>query len=541
MLQTNPQVEFTWAANPGKQEMFMGMPDSIFEVFYGGSAGPGKSEALLMLPITRRFYEISTFHGLILRRTFRQLEGSLILRAHDYYPLFGGKYNEQKKRYTFPTGAIVDFGHAEHEHDITSYDTAEYQYIAFDELTHFTEYQYRYMFSRCRTRDSRLPAIMRSASNPGNIGHGWVRKRFVEPAREGMKILLDEATNTKKMFIPAFISDNPILLKTDPDYVKRLELLPIAEKNAKLYGDWWTFSGQVFSEFRSEKFPDEPENALHIIKPFDIPSWWPQILSIDWGYSAMLCAGRYALQPNSPRVFKFQEYTSKKENISTWSNNLKRICESRMPDFVVIDKSANQHRGEPLTIAEQFRDIFGMNPILSDSDRVSGKMLLHEYLRWTPKPFGSTQKDEKLDSIIAEYIYRTRGLSAQRDYLNSFRGEESEDLKNLPKLLIFETCPETIKAIPLCVYDKKKVEDVAEFYGDDPYDETRYALKQIKRLKEGKQDIILVDSAKAREQLEKSGDMTSYYINMKKIENKNSIGYGIRTRGHRRKRSYAHI
>jgi len=511
--------------------LFLSVPDSVFEVFYGGSAGPGKSEALLMLPIARRFYEAPTFHGLILRRTFRQLEGSLILRAHQYYPLFGGKYNEQKKRYTFTSGAIIDFGHAEHEHDITSYDTAEYQYIAFDELTHFTEYQYRYMISRCRTRTTTLPSIIRSASNPGNIGHSWVRKRFVEPAREGMKIILDPATNTKKMFIPAFLSDNPILLRSDPEYVKRLELLPEAEKRAKLFGDWWTFSGQVFEEFRADRFPDEPDNALHVIKPFDIPRWWPQVLSIDWGYSAMLCAGFYDLKPGSKEVFKSREYTSKRENISTWASNLARICDNtKRPDFVVMDKSAWAHRGEPKTIAEQFRDIFGVMPLPSDSDRIGGKMLMHEYLRWKQKPFSTMNRGRIPDTTTAEYIYRTRGIDAQRDYINSFADEELEDSNSLPKLKIFNTCVETIKAIPLCVYDEKNVEDVAEFEGDDPYDETRYALKQIHRLIETKEDKILLESAKAKDSLEMSGDMTSYYMKMRRLELSNNSSFGVRRR-----------
>src|SRR5690349_807437 len=179
------ELDFTWKANPGPQSTFLSLPDSIFECLYGGAAGPGKSEALIMYPVANKLIDHPTFHGLILRRTFKQLEGSLIIRSQQYYKLFGGVYNESNKRWTFPSGAIIDFGHAEHEKDITQYDTAEYQYIAFDELTHFTQYQYLYMITRCRSRKKEIPSIMRSASNPGNIGHGWVRRRFIEPARDG--------------------------------------------------------------------------------------------------------------------------------------------------------------------------------------------------------------------------------------------------------------------------------------------------------------------------------------------------------------------
>jgi len=480
-----PQVEFVWKSHPGPQETFMSLPDSIFEAFYGGAAGPGKSEALLMLPLARGFINISTFHGIILRRTFRQLEGSLILRAHQYYPLFGGKYNEQKKRYTFPSGAIMDFGHAEHEKDITGYDTAEYQYIAMDELTHFTEFQYRYMFSRCRTRDARLPSIMRTASNPGNIGHGWVRKRFIEPCRDGGKILketLPSGNIQKRIFVPGFVSDNPTLLKSDPEYINRLELLPEAEKRAKLYGDWWTFSGQVFEEFRSEKFHDEPENAIHVIEPQEIPAWVPRLISIDWGFAANVWIGWFAIFPNG-RVITYREYMRKGEKISTWANNVVRISQNERIDYTVIDKSANQHRGDEKSIHEQVCDIFlGHLPVpdLSDSDRVSGKMLMHEYLRWQRRP----PKSEIIgvyDQVIADWIYRTKGQDAFKIYRDSFM-EDKEDISQLPRWRIFKTCPGLIKALPLCVYGDKNPEDVAEFEGDDPYDGARYGIKKCESL-----------------------------------------------------------
>ena len=90
----------------------------------------------------------------------------------------------------------MQFGHAMHEKDIRNYDSAEYNFVAFDELTHFTRFQYEYLaFTRCRSSDPDLPAIVRSASNPGNIGHGWVRKRFIEPARAGRTVLEQTITD----------------------------------------------------------------------------------------------------------------------------------------------------------------------------------------------------------------------------------------------------------------------------------------------------------------------------------------------------------
>jgi hypothetical protein len=122
------------------------------------------------------------------------LEREIILRSQTdgFYKACGGEYQDQKKRWRFPSGAIVQFGHLEHEKDVKIYDTAQYNYIGWDEVTSFTPYQYEYLtFSRCRSSDPNLPSIVRSGTNPGGISHNYFRKRFVEPCREGGKVILD--------------------------------------------------------------------------------------------------------------------------------------------------------------------------------------------------------------------------------------------------------------------------------------------------------------------------------------------------------------
>src|SRR5512141_2808938 len=162
-----------WEPN-ARQADFVKIPDSVFEAFYGGAAFGGRSELLLMLPILRRWHENPRFHGIIFRRTFPQLEESLIPRSKEYYESVGGEYNSQLHLWSFPSGATIRFSYMLRRDDARDHDTAEYNYVAFDELTHFEEFQYLYLTSRVRTSDASLPAIVRSASNPGNIGHGWV-------------------------------------------------------------------------------------------------------------------------------------------------------------------------------------------------------------------------------------------------------------------------------------------------------------------------------------------------------------------------------
>src|SRR5207249_368472 len=156
-----------WKPEP-KQAEFLSLPDDIFEALYGGSAGSGKTETLLMLPIVRKFYEHPRFKMIFLRRTYPELDNEVIPRSQLYYPQAGFRpYQDQKKRWTHSSGAIVQFGHCEYEKDVTKYDTSEWNVICFDESTSFTEYQYTYLaMSRCRSASSLLPALVRSGTNP---------------------------------------------------------------------------------------------------------------------------------------------------------------------------------------------------------------------------------------------------------------------------------------------------------------------------------------------------------------------------------------
>src|SRR4051812_2755054 len=176
------------------------------EAFYGGAAGGGKSDALLMASL--QYVDRPGYHALLLRRTFPELEGAdgLITKAHEWLGAYraGGEchWNEQKHRWTFPSGATVQFGHVQNEADIYRYQGQAYQFVGFDELTHFTKRQYEYIaFTRSRRVKAHeaigIPVRARSASNPGNIGHGWVKDRFIVHPRDGV------------LFVPAKLADNP--------------------------------------------------------------------------------------------------------------------------------------------------------------------------------------------------------------------------------------------------------------------------------------------------------------------------------------------
>src|SRR5258708_32691334 len=149
------------------------------EAFLGGAAGPGKTEGLLMGAL--QYVEQPLYRALLLRRTFRQLNQaeSIMFRARQQLANTDAVWNTTDKRFTFPSGATITFGNLDSDDDVYQYDSSEFQYIGFDEATSFNERQYTYLFSRLRsTKDNPVLLRMRSASNPGNRGHDWLKARF---------------------------------------------------------------------------------------------------------------------------------------------------------------------------------------------------------------------------------------------------------------------------------------------------------------------------------------------------------------------------
>lgn len=474
-----------WKPNK-RQAEFLSLPYSIKEALYGGGVNSAKTEALIYYPLIHKFHENSRFKQLILRRTYPELNREVVPRAKRIYKPFGAEYNGTDKVFTFPSGAQVWLGHCENEDDVHKYDGMEINLFSPDEITSFTEWQYKYIaFQRVRSPiGSGLPAIIRAGGMPGDIGHTSVKKRFIDPyIKNGIKdlyecskyVITDPAGN-KRIYIHATVADNPY---ADPDYVKSLDALPEAEKQAKKYGKWDAYLGSVFDEFRDKHYPDEPENALHVIDEFEIPEYWPKIVVGDWGFSAYTWIGYGAISPDK-RLYIYREQYWKRTKIADWASDVRRFIEQENPKLIKFCKSAGQDRGQEHTIQQQIEDALGCAIDLtsnSSGSRIAGKMLLHEYLRWKSIP-KSNNELKVYDHSYALWIMRNKGLKEYNTYIQLFNKEEAEEA--IPKLQIFKSCELLIAAIKLCTYAKAKeghsVEDVAEFDGDDPYDGIRYMI-----------------------------------------------------------------
>ena len=301
-----------WRPQP-RQAAFMRRSED--EALYGGAAGGGKSDALVIEAL--RQVDVPNYRALILRKTFPQLR-ELIDKTMQYYkPAFPkARYNASNHCWTFPSGAKIYFGSMFRSQDKYNYQGQQFDFIGVDELTHFTWEEYSYLMSRNRPSGPGTQVYIRATANPGGIGHGWVKARFITPAPPGTRMvqLVDvkkpdgtvEKLRRTRVFIPSTIFDNPALLKNDPGYLNNLASLPEAEKQALLYGSWDSFSGQVFTEWRNDPVHYEDQRWTHVIKPFRIPAHWKIWRGYDFGYSRPFSVGWYAADEEG-RLYRIKE------------------------------------------------------------------------------------------------------------------------------------------------------------------------------------------------------------------------------------------
>jgi len=251
-----------------KQHIFLLADES--EVLYGGQVGGGKSDGLLMG--AAQDISVPGYAALLLRRRYSDLvkAGALISRSREWFaPMGNARWIAAEKKWEFQTSgrpASIEFGYIANDADLDQYQSAEYQYIGFDELTQFTKHQYTYMLSRRRRVEGLdVPLRIRAATNPGGIGHEWVKERF----RLGTKYK-GTTRHKGRLFIPAGLADNPYL--DAASYEEGLMELGSVTRQQLMYGDWDV--NEAGTKFKRSWFNivDAAPTGLRSVRYWDLAS-----------------------------------------------------------------------------------------------------------------------------------------------------------------------------------------------------------------------------------------------------------------------------
>lgn len=313
-----------------------------------------------------------------------------------------------------------------------------------------------YLFSRCRPNGPGTRTYIRSTANPGGVGHAWVRSRFLDVAPPMQTIWFKdeiEGPNGKKItvkrdriFVPSTIFDNQALLDNDPNYLATLAMLPEAERNALLYGDWNSFSGQVFKEWRDDPAHYKDGLWTHVIESFMPPKHWRCLRGFDFGYSKPFSVGWHVVDERG-KMYRIREFYG---------------CTSEP------NKGVEMH---PSEIARQIREIESTDPLLVGR-HITGIA--------DPSIFDKSRGSSIADMMAdpPNFVVWQPGDNTRLAGLQQYHNRLAFSKNGEPMFQVFNTCRGFLRTVPSLVYSQKNVEDVETEMEDHIYDECRYVLME---------------------------------------------------------------
>lgn len=431
--------EILWQPNAGPQTEFLQSPAR--EVLGGGAAGSGKTVALLMAAVSQTPNPLH--RALIVRRSFPQLR-DLIESSHEFLPSLGATYHRQDRQWRFPTGAIVEFGFLDADEDKFNFQGRQFSFIGFDELTQWpgdgvdaagepVNAAYLFMLSRLRARaGSGLRLEARATTNPGGVGHSWVRIRWGIPDDGSASERRDPRTGFRRVFIPARISDNPYLANTD--YERSLDALSEADRRTLKEGRWDVYAGAVFSEWNPR---------VHICDPFPVPNEWELWRGADDGYAAPAAVLWLAHDRIHDRIYVVRELYRSGMTPRTMAEAVLAI-DSELRPYQKLDGVID---------SASFADT-GM------SGGGRGDVMNALGCRWQPSVKGSGSRIAGKSAIHARLALRPDGRAG---------------------LVVFRHCKDLIRTLPALPYSKTTPEDVAANAEQHAYEALRIGLTRKNR------------------------------------------------------------
>lgn len=406
-------------------------------ICYGGARGGGKSWAMrkkfVLLALNYPGIQI-----LLMRRTLPEL------RANHINPLLAelngvARYKSTERCFEFPNGSRISMGYCDKEKDVYRYQGHEYDVIGLEEATHFTEEMKNFMTTCNRSVRLDFTPRMYYTCNPGNVGHAWVKRLFVDRQFKPMENPDDY------VFIPAKVYDNRVLMEANPEYEHTLMALPEDLRRAFLYGDWDVFAGQYFSEFRRE---------THTCEPFPIPEHWTRFRAIDYGLDMLACVWAACDELGNTYIYR-------------------ELCK---PNLTISDAAAeilqNTAQNERIMCTYAPHDMWGRNRA---TGKTQAEMFAAAGLVMTPVRNG------RVDGWA--------NLKEQMRCVDDGTGEKK------PKLHIFRSCTKLIHDIPQLQHDKHNPSDAAT----EPHEIT-HAPDALRYLFDGRPRLVPAIPREANEE-----------------------------------------
>lgn len=416
---------------------------------FGGARGGGKSW-VIRVKASLLCLKFAGIKVMIVRKSFPEL------LANHIKPLKAllkcgtdeaiAKYNDAKKEMVFPNGSEILFRYCDTEKDVDRYQGTEVDVLFLDEATQLSEDQMKKICA-CVRGVNDFPKRTYYMCNPGGKGHGYIKRLFIDKKYESGEYPEDY------FFIQSLVTDNKALMDSDPEYIKQLEALPPKLRKAWLEGRWDVFEGAFFEEFRATPEPQScyeagitEEEALiehrwtHVIKPFNIPKEWKIYRSYDWGYGKPFSCGWWAVDYDgcAYRILELYGCTGTANEGVHWSNKEQ------------FDKIAEIEREHPYLKGKRIQGV--ADPSIWDgSHGISAAEEAEKHSLWFEKGVND----------------RIAGWMQVHERLRF-------DENGKAMIYFFDTCKDSIRTIPLMMYDEHKPEDLDSDLEDHACDEIRY-------------------------------------------------------------------
>lgn len=447
--QPAPQQSIIWEPQEGPQRALLECP--VFEVFYGGARGGGKTESSIgdWLQHSAMYGEGAI--GIFFRRKLVQL-AEVVARTKQLFPKLGAKYNEQQKTWTMANGARLKFAYLERDSDAEEYQGHNYTRVYVEEVTNFPSPAPIDKLRATLRSGVGVPVGMRLTGNPGGAGHNWVKRRYIDPCPQGYKVLAEDmeidvdgekrTVSLSRVFIPSKIGDNVLLMRNDPTYILRLRQSGSeALVKAWLEGNWDIVDGAFFDEWDELLHVLPTQAFLRIMRPEML-----RFRAFDWGSAKPFSVGWYALLDKDYELDGRKLPKGALVKYREWYGASGPNKGLKMTADLVAEGIKKRELGERLRYGVADPAIF-----IRDGGPSIGETMAIHGCSWR-------RADNK----------RRAGWEQVRQRLAGIGG--------YPMLYLCDCCEDTIRTLPTLQHDDKNPEDLDTEAEDHAADETRYAV-----------------------------------------------------------------